>query len=249
MLAELRMEIEAENKDFGYYQASNMHGVLMEIIESSYAEYLHEQKYNPYSQHLEIGEKNYWIIKTLDKTAFDKIILPFMNDEIFILEIKKKNIKIHIKKKELHIQNKKELMDRFYEKECSHFLNLEFLTPTAFKSEGQYVIFPDLRLIYQSLMNKYSASCTDMEMYDEEIIEEMLRTSRIVSYKLNSTYFPLEGISIPAFRGRIGIKIHGKDTIAKYVRFLAEFGEYSGVGIKTSIGMGAIRINGKGKIQ
>lgn len=246
MLSELKMEIEVDNKEFGYYQLSNMQGILMEFVDPEYAEYLHKQRYNPYSQYLEIGDKSYWIVKTVDKTAFDKIIMPLMSSEISSLEIKKKNIKVWIKRKELKIQEKQELMDRFYEKECSHFLNLEFLTPTSFKSDGQYVIMPDLRLIYQSLMNKYSASCTDMEMYDDEVLEELIRNSKIINYRLNSTYFQLEGVKIPSFRGKIGIKINGTDTIAKYARFLAEFGEYSGVGIKTSIGMGALKIIRKG---
>lgn len=246
MLAELRMEIEADDPQFGYYQASNMHGVLMEELEPSYVAYLHEQRYNPYSQHLEIGEKKYWIVKTFDKTAFDKIIMPLMSSEFISFEIKKKNMNIKVKKKELLTQDKKELLSRFYEKESGNVINLEFLTPTSFKKDGQYVIMPDLRLIFQSLMNKYSASCTNLEMFDEELLEEIVRNSRIINYKLNSTYFHLEGIKIPSFRGKISLKIYGSDTLARYVRFLSEFGEYSGVGIKTSIGMGALKINRKG---
>jgi CRISPR/Cas system endoribonuclease Cas6 (RAMP superfamily) len=38
------------------------------------------------------------------------------------------------------------------------------------------------------------------------------------------------------------LRLHGPDTLARYVRFLLRFGEYSGVGIKTAIGMGGIRI-------
>ena len=55
MLAELRMKIEPDNPDFGYYQSSNMHGVLMEQLDSAYADQLHEQGLKPYSQYLAIG--------------------------------------------------------------------------------------------------------------------------------------------------------------------------------------------------
>ena len=64
------------------------------------------------------------------------------------------------------------------------------------------MIIPDLNLIFQSMMNKYSASCTDMEMYDEDVLEELVKNSTIVNYKLNSTYFQMEGIRIPSFRGK-----------------------------------------------
>ena len=35
--------------------------------------------------------------------------------------------------------------------------------------------------------------------------------------------------------------------MSKYVKMLVRFGEYSGVGIKTAMGMGAIRIVERGK--
>lgn len=55
----------------------------------------------------------------------------------------------------------------------------------------------------------------------------------------------MEGIKIPSFIGEIGIRINGTDTMARYVKLLARFGEYSGVGIKTAMGMGAFRIKQK----
>lgn len=38
MLAELRMKLETEHTNFGYYQLSNMQGFSMERIDSSYAQ-------------------------------------------------------------------------------------------------------------------------------------------------------------------------------------------------------------------
>lgn len=242
MLAELKMEIQTDNTDFGYYQSSNMQGVLMENIDTSYAAYLHEQRYNPYSQHLEMGDKKYWVIKTLKKEAYEQMILPLLDSDFQDFELKRKNIQIKINKKELKIQSKKELLDRFYSKEVSRIIQMELMTPTSFKSSGEYIIMPDLRLLYQNLMNKYSYACEDMEMCDESILEELSSKSKIINYRLNSVFFEMERVKIPSFRGKMGIKINGTDTMAKYARLLMEFGEYAGVGIKTAMGMGAMRI-------
>lgn len=242
MLAELRMELETENEELSFYQSSNMQGVLMEQIASNYAEILHEQRLNPYSQYLELGEKKYWIVKTLTKEAYENIIKPLLSEQFRKFDIEKKHIHVKVIKKELMIRDKKELLKNFYEGECNRFLNIEFLTPTAFKSNGSYLILPDLKCIYQSLMNKYSASCEDMDMFDLDTLEDLVNNSSIVHYKLHSTYFALEGIKIPAFKGKLSIKIQGTETMAKYARFLAEFGEYSGVGIKSAIGMGAMKV-------
>lgn len=134
-------------------------------------------------------------------------------------------------------------MDEFYQKEYSRYMDLEFLTPTAFKSNGRYVIIPEIKYIFQSLMNKYSAASAEMDMYDEDTLEQLVQNSSIIQYKLRSVYFPMEGIKIPSFKGELGIKVNGTATMAKYARLLIRFGEYSGIGIKTAMGMGGIKRN------
>jgi CRISPR-associated endoribonuclease Cas6 len=93
-------------------------------------------------------------------------------------------------------------------------------------------------------MNKYSAASMDgMEMFDEDILEQLVLNSEITWYRIRSTGFPMEGVRIPSFMGTIRIRLHGTDTLARYARFLMRFGVYSGTGIKTAMGMGAIRLN------
>ena len=54
--------------------------------------------------------------------------------------------------------------------------------------------------------------------------------------------FPMEGMAIPAFMGTVTIKVKGASAMAKYARMLAEFGEFSGVGVKSAMGMGAMHL-------
>lgn len=245
MLAELRMKLETSEPDFGYYQSSNLQGILMEQISRDYAEQMHEQRLKPYSQHLEM-DTNEWVVKTCTQESYQEIILPLSNPAFTQFKIEKKDMQIKILEKSVKTIPRKELLDEFYSNTCSHYLNLEFLTPVSFKSNGRYMIMPEIRYIYQSLMKKYSAA-TDMDMYDEETLEQLSGSSRIVWYRLKSTFFPVEGVKIPSFKGELNIKIDGTDTMAKYARLLARFGEYSGVGIKTAMGMGALRIKERGK--
>jgi CRISPR-associated endoribonuclease Cas6 len=243
MLAELRMELETEENQIGYYQSSNLQGVLMEQIDSDFALLLHTQSLNPYSQSVfwENG-KTIWSIKTLNENAYQNIIIPLKNDTFNEFTIKK-NINVKILTKELTLKSKKELLEEFYNTPSDKNINIGFITPTAFKSNGRYVIMPDLRLIFQSLMNKYSASSdNELEMFDEDTLEQLVEHSEISRYRLKSTYFPIEGIKIPSFNGELGIRFHGTDTMARYARLLFKFGQYSGIGIKTSMGMGAYRL-------
>lgn len=245
MLAELRMKIETDGEKLDYRQSSNMQGVLMEYIRTEYAEKLHEQGIKPYSQYLLNGAE--WVVKTCTAQAYQELILPLMDSGFTSFKIEKKDIHVTVKEKRLNTIKKKDLLEEFYLGESSHYLNLEFLTAASFKSNGKYVIMPEMRYIYQSLMNKYSASSDSMEMYDGRTLEQLVDNSSIVRYRLRSTCFPLEGVKIPSFIGEIGIRINGTDTMARYVKLLMRFGEYSGVGIKTAMGMGALKIKEKGK--
>lgn len=244
MLAELKMQVEADRPDFGYYQSSNLQGVLMEQIDSGYAERLHEQGLKPYSQYLLRRQDGgcEWAVKTLTKEAYQEIILPLMDGDFTEFTLAKKDIHVRILEKELHTRKKQELLQEFYSGEANRNIQLEFVSPTAFKSNSRYVIIPEVRYLFQSLMNKYSASCEDMEMYDEETLEQLSENTNIIQYRLRSVFFPLEGVKIPSFAGDLTIRAGGTDTMARYARLLARFGEYSGVGVKTAMGMGGLRV-------
>lgn len=244
MLAELKMKLEPDKPDFGYYQSSNLQGVLMEQLDSSYAELLHRQGLKPYSQYLlqDRQQVREWVVKTFTQEAYQQVMLPLMDGGFKEFTIEKKQIHVRICGKELHTLPKRELMQEFYDGTDERRFHMEFLSPTAFKSNAKYVMIPEIRYILQSLMNKYSAASDDMEMYDNETLEQLVDKIGITRYQLRSTMFPLEAVRIPAFRGEMTIHVGGTDTMARYTRLLLRFGEYSGVGIKTAMGMGGLRI-------
>ena len=223
-----RLELTLDSKEIDYKNSSNLQGVIMENIDNEYADILHTQGYNPYSQYVYTKDnKVIWCINTLDEKAYDKIIQRLLDDKFNEFTIKNRETPIKITEKRIQKKSKN---------------NIQFITPTSFKSNGRYMIFPDLRLMYKSLMKKYSASCTDMDMYDEDTLEQLIESSEITRYRLQSTVFPLEGVVIPSYKGSLSIRLHGNDTISRYARLLFSFGEYSGIGIKSSIGMGALKL-------
>ncbi len=249
MLAELKMKLKPDCSEFGYYQSSNLQGVLMEQIESDYADQMHQQGWKPYSQFLYcMNNEFWWTVHTWTKEAYDKILLPLQDSRFDSFQIKKRGIRVSILQKEETMLAKKALMEEFYSQECSRYLSVEFLSPTAFKQNGRYVNYPDLRLIFQSLMNKYSAGSSELNMFDEETLEQLVSNMSVSRYRLHSVSFPLEGVWIPAFIGTMTIRVNGTKTMANYARLLLRFGQYSGVGIKTGMGMGAVKWIEKEKI-
>lgn len=83
------------------------------------------------------------------------------------------------------MHDEKELLKEFYNENCPKYMKISFLTPTSFKSEGKYVIYPNLRLLYHSLMKKYSMA-SEMDMFDANILDDLEEKSEIINYRLHT---------------------------------------------------------------
>jgi CRISPR-associated endoribonuclease Cas6 len=248
MLTKIRILLETDkDKRLTPQMASAMHGILMENTDTEYAGELHRMELLPYSQHLSMeGGEVYWNISSLDSKAYEKIIQRFADENLNTLYMKQHDMEIRIKERKIEQLSDEEMSGSFYGEESGRYFKVQFVTPTAFKQSGRYTFYPDLGCIYGSLMRRMDYVNDRERMYDDELLETLTKHSEIVHYNLKSVNFHMEGIKIPSFTGWITIKVRGTQTLANYVNMLLRFGEYSGVGIKTGIGMGAIRLIKKG---
>lgn len=243
-LSRIRMELDiSEEQEFSYQKASLMQGVLMEWLTPEYAEKLHTNGWNPYSQYLEKKQgKWYWIVNIFQEEAFQEIYPVLMNASNTDIFLKHGNQRIKIAGKETEITDLQELMNEFYFKDSPRQICIRFKTPTAFKQKGGYLFVPDIGCILKSMIHKYDAVTSGEGNIDEDILDELLRNIQISRYHLRSTVFHMEGVKIPAFLGEVKFVLRGTQTLANYIHFLFQFASYSGIGIKASMGMGAIEI-------
>lgn len=227
--------------------ASLFHGALMEFAESAFAEIMHAHGLKPYSQYIRRGENKgewHWRINALTDESFDKLAVPLLNDELNTLELKKKNIKLKIIKKEIGEKiTIEDLIRRFYiNNSTNRRIKLRFITPCAFKTEGRYEFFPHISLIYQSLINRMDSFAAKISVKDEAAFKHLCENTRIIDYKLKSCRFSLEGVKIPSFLGEIIIRIDGPETLVSLSNLILNYALWSGIGIKTALGMGGIDI-------
>ena len=242
-VAHLTLELQADNEYFNYHKTSILQGIIMQEIHPDYASKLHEQGLKPYSQYLQReGEAYVWHIKTLNEEATDQIIAALMKDSFREFYIAHDDQKVSVGKKTFVKESVASFMEEFYAMQADRFIQLEFVTPTAFKKNGKYSFIPELYNIYYSSMKKFDAVSSEDTMFNEETLKQLVEASEITAYSLHSVKFSVEGVRIPAFMGRITISIHGNQTMRSFARLLLRFGEYSGIGIKTAMGMGAVRI-------
>lgn len=222
---------------------SIFHGALMEIIDSDYADYLHTMQLRPYSQCLYFNkDKEVWLwrLSTFEQNATENILHKVENLQKVYL--KQKQAEVHFLSCEVKAElDYRELLDKHFAKtEQNRFLRFDFLSPASFKSDGEYMIYPTPRLILGSLLNKWN-SCSDVKLEESNLLENLSGETYVADYNIFMRPFFLEGSRVPAFKGYFTMGLKGNIMANKVLRLLAEFSNFSGVGIKTALGMGCIR--------
>ena len=119
---------------------------------------------------------------------------------------------------------------------------LQFCTPTAFKSHRQDCILPSTRLLLHSLCQQWNGCFLNCSIEDEDGkgLEAMSDGLLCRRFSLHEQTYCLKGYRISGFVGTMTLD----NKLSGFQRELADalllFAGYSGVGIKTTLGMGGV---------
>ncbi len=231
------------------YWGYQLYSILLERLPFEYGEKLHLQGLSPISQNIVPtagGNEAIWQISLFGNESI-KIFSEVIDDlMVFHMENHKINFNV-IKKDYIYIPDEKQvILDAENVIEEGKSFVMSFKTPTTFKSDNEYVLFPTISLVLKSLINKWDTFFPNYLLSDGDVIEGLLRGLKITGYKLQSNYFHFKSNKIPAFVGEITVSCRLPAPIMEILKLLLYFGQFSGVGIKTALGMGAIQVAGKG---
>lgn len=239
MPAKLKITFKNGDKNLIPTNASSLfHGFIMEVINPNYADYLHNNSINSFSQCIYIdNDKPVWEINTLNGEAKEQIIDVLCNNV--------ENIYLRQKDLTLNVEDKTIISETAYGNILENAINsrqikIDIKTPISFKQNGRYINHIDLEMMFNNLIRKFE-SFSNIELNKCELIEAINKNVEISEYKLRSTYFHVEGIKIPAFTGTFTLKMKNYRELNEMVNALVDYGEFSGVGIKTALGMGNVR--------
>lgn len=244
MLYKLVLKCEYKgNERISHNWGSLFHGFIMNMLSEEDASMLHQSELRPFSQYcLPDGEGNLiWTISLWDCQLSQLIIKNLMSlNRIFL---KQKNTKLIVLNTEKTYLNEQQYFSMFFNDEAScRRYELEFLTPCAHKQDGEYVMFPNIMSITNSLFKRYNAFTKEISLNDETAKEHIINNLKIVRYSLYSSVFYLEKTKITGYKGKLSVIIKGPEQLARLAGALLSYGEYSGIGIKTALGMGAVKI-------
>lgn len=223
---------------------SVLHGVIMECIDPSYAQELHSYSIRPYSQFIFFDHrtKQYiWRISAVTKDAVQNLVKVMYQvpDKLFL---KQKQGYLYIVKREIvEATTYKVLMDRFFSSDIEYTgVQFTFTSPTSFKVDGQYTIYPEAFRLYRYWLKRWNTFSSGEKMESDDLSQAIEKSLLVRHYSLHLQRFGLEQVWIPGFKGDFTIQFKGRLIIRQVLSLLSYYGQFTGVGIKTALGMGGI---------
>jgi CRISPR-associated endoribonuclease Cas6 len=125
--------------------------------------------------------------------------------------------------------------------EPSPWLNLEFATPTTFRSEGKHLPFPLPGLVFDHWLSKWNRFAPlSLHPDVKRFAEECLAVSR---YQLRSQVVRFGPATFIGFIGRCSFRALRRDPYwLRLLHTLAAYAFYCGTGHKTTMGLGQTRV-------
>lgn len=219
--------------------AYGLYAALLEQVSTDFAKWVHADGASPVSQFLEIGETLHWHVTLLGSPS-EEVLGPVM-DTLASLRLRKANVLLTSTltgKKTIH-----DVDDLFQQAAGTNRRHeLHFVTPTAFKSHGAYLILPSMRLILQSTIKKWNGCFPECLIEDEdgEGLDALSDGLHCCGLHLRDTTYHLKGNTVPGFTGTLWLDNRLNGFHEQLADVLLLFAGYAGVGIKTTLGMGGV---------
>ncbi|NLV85528.1 MAG: CRISPR system precrRNA processing endoribonuclease RAMP protein Cas6 [Spirochaetales bacterium] len=243
----LHVEIPIEVPDtFSVNQSwgSLFHAAFQELIPLGYADQLHQSVLKPWSQHLESNNHRQvvWMVNALNHEFASVLEDALLTRLPISLQLRQKNAMVRLLEPSRLVRTSaKELADKhFLSDQVARKHKLVFTTATTFKSKGQHVLFPSTDLIMNSLLQRWDAFAEDLVVGDRDIRTYLGTHVTIREYRLSSSSFSVDSAWLKGFYGQLELKITGPDALARMAGMLLDYAKYSGLGVKTSLGMGGV---------
>ena len=241
MLTQYRLMLKPDQPcqprmEWGY----RLYAALLEEAPEQFGSDVHRDTVTPLSQFLTVGKDMVtWTVNLLgEETEHSLSLLLEQQRSVWL---KKDRLRLNVT--DFRSESVRDVDNLFaLSARQNGFHVLRFQTPTAFKSQGQYLNLPTSRLIVQSLLQKWNGCFSDCPIEDEDGlgVETLAAGLRWRGFQLRDQSYRLKGSAIPGFVGRTVVE----NRLSGFHRQLADalllFSGYSGVGIKTALGMGGV---------
>lgn len=236
MIAQYRLKLnQAEGGRILNTAAYRLYAWLLEQVDEEYAEYAHRQENRCLSQYL---SRDTWVINLFGEEAGENFGAVLENTK----EIHLNGCVFSVAdSSSILIEKAEDILNRGRELSCRK-AELRFLTPTSFRQAGRYAIYPEPGLLVQSLLMGWNQLCPSFLLDDKDVESELKKGIHIVDYSLRTARFKLKDTAIPGFWGWASVEARLPVVLLEIWNALLYFSQFSGLGIKTALGMGGLEV-------
>jgi len=123
-------------------------------------------------------------------------------------------------------------------------ITLSFMSPTAFNMSGNYfALVPEPILVWESLIRSWNSYAPDPLHIEREVLRDTLRHNiTIITCDLSTHILHYPKYAQKGFTGTCTYHLPQEEEQAAQLTRLAAFARFSGVGYKTTMGMGQVRM-------
>jgi len=230
------------------YLGAVFQSILLENINLDLASELHsgEHSLRPYHSAVYLVQENEYVWELV---ALNEILAESFQARLSSLftdhHLKSFDTKIkYLGKYESESTSYNELFKKFYSSDFKENdrVSIKFLTPTSIKTDGRYLHYPREDLILFSLLKKWDNFSDEIKLFDMDLYQTISNSLHISSINhLKSQFMNIDKGKVSGFIGHVNFKIKAQTRqINQLINLLLEFANYSGIGIKTAIGMGRV---------
>ena len=224
-----------------------LHGIMMEHIDTDYATILHKSTVHPYRQYVFYDTKQdttIWRVIGLNQDAIINILEPLFHlpEQVFVRQQQKY---LQITDRIIYDETSYDfLYETFLEAPLRTVktIDLKFITSASFKSQGEYIPFPDTSRFFKGLLRRWNAFSTNHPIKGDHLADTLASLFKVCDYHLKFSPYRIERVQIPAFKGHYTLRPNTKHPLFPIAMLLLAYGEFAGIGIKTPFGMGAYRL-------
>lgn len=237
MIAQYKLRLSLpDNSSIPSFWAYRLYAWLLDQIPDQAAERFHNQEQHALTQYLD--RDHVWTINLFGEEAIERFGDVLERTDRIVLHTDVLSVL------ERHFQPIGEPEDflRQGKETASRKTILQFMSPAAFKQAGRYAIFPQEDLLLQSLLMKWNEACPNYSLEDADMLAEMKKGIHIVDYSLRTSRFQLKNTAIPCFYGKIFVEARLPIVLQEIWNALFCLAPYSGIGIKTTLGMGGVTV-------
>ena len=234
MMQRMVIRLRSENLDDIHSDLGvKIHGYIMSIIDSDYAEKLHTEALNPFSINVvRDGSELILTINALADEAMQIINALKAVDKIIVKGAPA------LKVLDYSIENPVGYND-YVDNIKKYQFNI--ITPALCKKQGTLYFGTEISQYFKSVALKLNEF--ENENISEEDIKKAFDCMKIVGYKFFSKSYKIAPKKLTGMMGSVSFKIHGDYSNCELLKKLIHYSCYSGIGSRTALGMGGAELN------